>query len=36
VHTDEEKGMLIGEVQLFSDSKTSCYGVILGKLKSAI
>lgn len=32
VHTDKEKGLLIGEVQLFSDSQTPCYGVILGKL----
>jgi hypothetical protein len=34
VHTDYEKGLLIGEVQLFSDSETPCYGVVLGKLKS--
>ena len=33
VHTDNDKGLLIGEVQLFADSPTPCYGVILGKLK---
>lgn len=35
VHRDLEKGLLIAEVQLFSDSQTPSYGVILGKLKSA-
>jgi len=33
VHKDKEKGLLIGEVQLFSDSQTPSYGVILGKLR---
>lgn len=33
IHRDLEKGLLLAEVQLFSDSPTPCYGVILGKLK---
>lgn len=33
VHEDQEKGLLIGEVQLFADSETPSYGVILGNLK---
>lgn len=33
IHTNNEKGLLIGEIQLFSDSETPCYGAILGKLK---
>lgn len=33
IHKDEEKGLMIAEVQLFSDSETPCYGVILGELK---
>jgi len=33
VHEDREKGLLIGEVQLFADSETPSYGVIIGKLK---
>lgn len=33
VHYDKEKGLLIAEVQLFADSQTPSYGVILGKLK---
>lgn len=32
-HQDTERGILIGEVQLFSDSQTPSYGVILGRLK---
>lgn len=33
IHHDSEKGLLFAEVQLFSDSPTPSYGVILGKLK---
>ena len=33
VHQEREKGLLIAEVQLFSDSQTPSYGVIIGKLK---
>jgi len=33
MHRDEGKGLLIGEVHLFSDSQTPSYGVILGYLK---
>lgn len=33
IYQDEEKGLLIGEVQLFSDSQTSSYGIILGNLR---
>jgi len=33
IHQDKEKGLLLGEVHLFSDSQTPSYGVILGKLK---
>jgi hypothetical protein len=32
-HEDRERGLLIVEVQLFADSQTPRYGVILGKLK---
>jgi hypothetical protein len=32
IHEDHTKGFLIGEIQLFSDSETPSYGVILGKL----
>lgn len=32
-HEDRERGLLIGEVQLFADSQTPSYGVILGRLK---
>jgi hypothetical protein len=32
IHNDLEKGLLIGEVQLFADSETPCYGVILGDI----
>ena len=32
VHEDLEKGLLIGEVQLFSDSPSPSYAVILGEL----
>lgn len=31
--SDDEKGLLIGEVQLFADSDTPSYQVILGKLQ---
>jgi hypothetical protein len=34
IHEDRERGLLIAEVQLFSDSETPSYGVILGPLKS--
>jgi hypothetical protein len=33
VHQNDEKGLLIGEVQLFSDSQAPSYGVILGRLR---
>jgi len=33
LNKDKERGILIGEVQLFSDSSAPSYGVILGKLK---
>ncbi len=33
VHRDIEKGLLIGDVQIFSDSETPRYGVILGQLE---
>lgn len=33
VHRDIEKGLLIGDVQIFSDSQTPRYGVILGQLE---
>ena len=33
IHHELEKGFLFAEVQLFSDSQTPSYGVILGKLK---
>ena len=33
IHRDEEKGLLLGDVQLFSDSETPRYGVILGVLR---
>lgn len=33
IHRDEQKGLLLGDVQLFSDSQTPRYGVILGELK---
>lgn len=33
VHRDRERNLLFAEVQLFSDSETPSYGVILGKLK---
>ena len=32
-HRDDGKGLLIAEVQLFSDSQTPSYGVILGSLR---
>jgi len=35
IHYDWEKGLLFAEVQLFSDSQTPSYGVVLGKLKPA-
>ena len=34
IHQDNQKGLLVGEVQLFSDSQAPSYGVILGKLRS--
>ncbi len=33
LHRDTEKGLLVGEVQLFADSETPSYGIILGKLR---
>lgn len=36
VHYDHQRGLLCAEVQLFSDSQTPSYGVILGKLKPNI
>ncbi len=33
IHKDDQKGLLIGDVQIFSDSQTPRYGVILGELK---
>jgi len=33
IQRDEQKGLLLGDVQLFSDSQTPRYGIILGKLK---
>jgi len=33
IHEDREQGFLLAEVQLFSDSETPSYGVILGHLK---
>jgi hypothetical protein len=33
IHDDVEKGMLIAEVRLFSDSSTPSYGVVLGHLR---
>ena len=35
VHEDGERGLLIAEVQLFADSQTPSYEVILGKLKAS-
>lgn len=34
INSDEEKGLLIAEVQLFASSPTPTYGVILGRLQS--
>lgn len=34
IHHDYERGLLCAEVQLFSDSETPSYGVLLGKLRS--
>ena len=34
-HLDQERGKLIVEVQLFADSPTPSYGVIIGNLKAA-
>lgn len=36
IHRDGERGLLIGEVQLFSDSPTPRYAVLLGKLASPL
>lgn len=33
IHKDLEQGLLIAEVQLFSDSPTPSYGIVLGQLK---
>ena len=33
-HYEKERKLLFGEVQLFSDSQTPSYGVVLGKLKT--
>ena len=33
IHEDRQKGLLIGDVQLFCDSQTPRYGVILGLLR---
>jgi hypothetical protein len=33
IHEDCEKGMLIAEIQLFADSETPSYGIILGRLR---
>ena len=33
IHEDKERRLLVAEVQLFSDSETPSYGVILGSLK---
>ena len=33
LHRDYDKGLLFAEVQLFSDSQTPSYGVVLGRLK---
>ena len=30
---DKERGLLLGEVQLFADSETPSYGVVIGRLK---
>lgn len=35
LHHDNVNGLLLAEVQLFSDSQTPSYGVIIGKLKQA-
>jgi hypothetical protein len=35
LHQDYVNGLLVAEVQLFSDSQTPSYGVIIGKLKQA-
>ena len=34
IHHEKEKGLLSAEVQLFADSQTPSYGVLLGKLKA--
>jgi hypothetical protein len=36
LHQDIERGLLFAEVQLFSDSETPSYGVILGKLRTKV
>ena len=33
IRKDEQKGLLLGDVHIFSDSQTPRYGVILGELK---
>lgn len=34
IHQDQEKGLLIGEVQLFAHSQTPSYGIVLGRLRA--
>jgi hypothetical protein len=36
VVNDEEKGLLVSEVHLFSDSQAPRYGIILGRLRRKI
>jgi hypothetical protein len=36
IHHNLDRGLLCGEVQLFADSETPSYGVILGKLKAKV
>ena len=36
IYRDEKSGFLKAEVQLFADSETPSYGVILGKLKKIV
>jgi hypothetical protein len=34
IHEDRDKGLLLAEIQLFADSETPSYGVILGRLRA--
>jgi hypothetical protein len=34
IRKDEKNGLLVAEVQLFADSETPAYGVLLGRLKN--